>query len=366
VCGLRAAIQEANALAGPDVISLPAGFHSLALAGASEDADATGDLDITDALTITGAGAATTFVDGSGLDRVFDVDPAGAGIDVSISGVTVQYGLAPQQGLTSLGGGIQNHGRLRLSGSSVVNNRGVALDTFGGGLCNDGGTVEIDDCTVGDNQAVSGAGVYNGSGGTLTLRRSTVSGNSAGAYGGGISTVGVLTVENSTISGNTSFYGGGIYAYIAGSATLVSCTVTRNRATWGGGLSVSGSLTLKNTIVARNTADGSGGDCLGTMTSDGHNLDSDGSCGLAAAGDQSGVDPMLGPLANNGGPTGTHALFSGSAAVDAGSHDCPPPAVDQRGFPRPEGAACDIGAFELGKPVPARNITWGRLKVHYR
>lgn len=82
------------------------------------------------------------------------------------------------------------------------------------------------------------------------------------------------------------------------------------------------------------------------MTSLGHNLDSGSTCGFASPGDLSNTDPKLGPLQNNGGFTATHALLPGSPAIDAGSPDCPPLAIDQRGVARPQGPACDIGAYE--------------------
>ena len=105
-----------------------------------------------------------------------------------------------------------------------------------------------------------------------------------------------------------------------------------------------GSLTLVNTIISGNTSS-SGNNCSGAITSQGHNLASDGTCVLVATGDLSGMDPLLGPLQNNGGSTQTHALLSGSPAIDAGDNKvCP--AADQRGVARPQGATCDIGAYE--------------------
>ena len=119
----------------------------------------------------------------------------------------------------------------------------------------------------------------------------------------------------------------------------------------GGGLGdclpLVATFTLKNTIVANNTP---GGDCGNTeVTSEGHNLDSDGTCGLSGPGDQSATDPQLGALRDNGGPTFTRALLPGSPAIDAGE-DVGCPATDQRGVPRPQGPACDIGAYEATAP----------------
>src|SRR5207249_1910027 len=115
-----------------------------------------------------------------------------------------------------------------------------------------------------------------------------------------------------------------------------------------------GSVRLKNTIVANNT----GGNCSDPVVSLGNNLDSGNTCALTGPGDLINVNPMLGPLQNNGGPTDTHALAAGSPAVDAAANaGCP--ATDQRGAARPfdgngDGTpTCDIGAFELNIPPPS-------------
>src|SRR2546421_4431211 len=119
-CSLREAISAANADAGvdgcpagsgADTIVVPAGTYALSIAGAGEDANVSGDLDITSDLTIGGAGRAATIIDGAGLDRVVDVDPALAGVSVEISGVTIRRGLAPGA-LAAFGGGVQNAGTL--------------------------------------------------------------------------------------------------------------------------------------------------------------------------------------------------------------------------------------------------------------
>ena len=133
----------------------------------------------------------------------------------------------------------------------------------------------------------------------------------------------------------------------SGPSELVNTTVTGNSAVLYGGLATNpafSTLNLTNTIVASNL---SGGDCSSGVTSLGFNFDSDGSCGFVAIGDISGVDPLLGSLQDNGGPTETHALLPGSPAIDqAPVADCTLTA-DQRGVARPQGVACDIGAFEV-------------------
>jgi len=218
------------------------------------------------------------------------------------------------------------------------------------------GKLDLRNLTIanGSVPAGSGGGILN-TGGTLTLTNSTVSSNATRLEGGGITNRGTTTLLNSTVSGNSAAdgFGGGIYNNFTGKLTLLNSTVSRNSAAdgSGGGISNAGVAQLQNTIVANSL---SGGNCSGVaITSLGHNLSSDGSCAFAEAGDLNNTDPMLGPLANNGGPTQTHALLPGSPAIDAGSSDCPPPATDQRGVSRPQdgdggaGAVCDVGAFEL-------------------
>ena len=130
---------------------------------------------------------------------------------------------------------------------------------------------------------------------------------------------------------------------------LTNSTITGNAGhstsggTRGGGIwIISGTVGGTNTIIANNPT---GGDCDGAIISLGHNLDSDGTCGLSADGDISEEDPLLESLRDNGGPTFTHALRERSPAIDAGD-DLSAAAADQRGVARPQGAASDIGAYE--------------------
>src|SRR6266853_3624466 len=288
-CSLRAAIQEANALAGLDTIQLGAATYVLSGA-AGDDAALSGDLDITGDLTLTGAGTASTIIDGGGVDRVLDIDPSGAGVNVTISNLTVRGGNAAGEA----GGGIRNRG-------------------------------------------------------TLSLNNVTLSANSSGINGGGLLNLGTLTLTNTTVSGNTAGTdGGGVYNS-GGTGTLVNVTLGDNAATAGGGISnIAGTTTLTNTLIAGST----GGNCSGAITSGGNNLDSGSTCAFAGAGDLSNRDPLLGVLANNGGATQTRALSAGSPAIDAGSNAACP-ATDQRGAARPfpAGGNCDIGAFEFRPAV---------------
>src|SRR5262249_52788808 len=135
---------------------------------------------------------------------------------------------------------------------------------------------------------------------------------------------------------------GSAIANVVTSLALRNATVTGN--TGSPAVHNDAALTAANTIFSN-----PGGNCDAGITSLGHNLESADECGLHAAGDLTGRNPLLGPLADNGGNTDTAALLSGSPAIDAGDPaTCP--ATDQRGVVRPQGPACDIGAFEL---VPA-------------
>jgi len=218
--------------------------------------------------------------------------------------------------------------------------------------------VTVSKVTVRNGVAKGGGGILNF--GTLTISKSTVSGNAAyrgfftvGSAGGGVFSAhctfsGYSTIINSTLSGNSASSGGGIFAR---GAAINNSTLSGNSAGRGGGGGISGVATIQNSIVANN----SGGNCAGTMTSNGYNLSSDGSCNFNGPGDLNNTNPMLGPLQNNGGPTQTMAVPSGSPAVDAGNPSgCTDGSghllkTDQRGQPRPDAedtGGCDMGAYE--------------------
>jgi Right handed beta helix region len=268
-----------------------------------------------------------------------------------VSGNTVTYGW---------GGGLTNGGTLTLTHSTIRSNKTFGYLGLGGGLYNSGGTLTLTQSTISSNTADDGGGLYNYAG-TLTLTQSTVSDNNAWGGGGLFNYRGTLTLINSTISDNDAELVGGLYSY-GRTLTLTQSTVSGNAG--GGVYNVHGTLTLTTSLVANNP---DGGDCLkgshGAMTtSHGYNLDSDGSCHLTAPTDLLGVDPLLGPLHDHGGPTRTHALLPGSPAIDAipwGVNGCGTTVVsDQRWQARPQavGGACDIGAYEVevaGQPLSA-------------
>lgn len=246
-CTLRAAIMEANAWPGHDTIILPAGTYTLTIAGANEDAAATGDLDITDDLTITGAGKATTIIDGGFLDRLFQIHS----VTVDISGVTVQNGSCSDSG-----GGIWNWGTLTLTSSAVNNNTTTGANHDGGGIFN-GLTMTLTNCTVSSNTASDDGGGISHYQATITLTNCTISGNTASDEGGGIHNWGAIAgtmvvLTNCTISDNTaSGEGGGI----SGSVTMTDSTVSGNTASGPGG-GISGSVTMTNSTISGNTASG--------------------------------------------------------------------------------------------------------------
>lgn len=377
-CTLRAAVQEANARKG-GTIKLPPGTYALAI---PPDRDkpraASGDLDLHRDVVITGAGTASTIVDGGGLDRVFNVH---AHAHATIGSLTVRNGRARQG---ENGGGIANHGHLTLDNVAVTGNS-TRDNASGGGIFN-GATMHASKVTIGGNQTGgAGGGIQNK--GILTVAESSVAdntaggrggglentdravvietgiaGNRAGGPGGGVENSGKMTLTHSTVSGNRGQVGGGISN--SGGLDMTEATVAGNSApgTGGGiqneaapegprcdlrmnGVTISGNksgaggaaepgggglankrrakVTLANTIVAGNSdASGLAPDCRGTILSAGYNLiQNTGKCRVAGSttGNIAGEDPKLGPLADNGGPTQTMALLPGSPALGAGN-----------------------------------------------
>jgi hypothetical protein len=308
-----------------------------------------GELLVDKSVSIIGSGPASLAVDGNGNNRVFHVS---LGKTVMISSLSITNGNA------DVGGGIYNdHADLTVMNCAISDN---AAD-FGGGIfidaSNGGATQMVVACTINGNSAAYGGGIYNqGLSGVAVVRiaASTLSGNSAnasgpdGGYGGGIFNdavsggVATQAIANSTFSGNSAdVAGGGIYNNNeSGTATVeIGSTIFNAGA--------SGANIVNNS---------------GTVTSDGYNLSSDNAGGyFTAPADQPDTNPLLGPLQDNGGPTYTHALLTGSPAVDKGNRDTIPTLcpcdTDQRGFTRPiddpiianapGGDGSDIGAFEV-------------------
>jgi hypothetical protein len=396
-CTLRAAVQEADAASGSTVVvpagryrlSIPPKQEDLALGSATAVDGATGDLDINQMTTVRGAGAALTTIDGGGLDRVFAIANGGKAqlSDMTLTGGDPSHGGTSQY--ISLGGAVLNGGDVTLERLALINN----LSDGGAGMFSIPGTSPvIRDSLIANNRAYSGAGLRLDAGATII--NSTITGNRLMVVPDPSKTVTERPVPTlfAIAVDEGSGWGGGIDNRGGDDVDIVNSTITNNHAIKGGGGLATGQgyapvsehvalgrVTLRNTIIAANTSDAGTANCHvkdQVIASLGHNLDSDGTCFLTANGDRPKTDPRLGPLADNGGPTRTQALLPGSPAIDAGGADgCPK--TDQRGIPRPQGAACDIGAFEAcaagaacssaclsrRSPIGPRNI--GRVRLGY-
>jgi CSLREA domain-containing protein len=406
-----AAFGGCPAGSGDDVILLPAGGYTLTLPGPNEDLGATGDLDIRSALVLSGTTPAETVVHGGGLDRVFDISGT---VSVELAGLTITGGSLPgglgagllnrsakltlthaavisNSSLVVVGGLVNQDGHVLIAHSEIRGNSPGSLYSAGGSLSlvdslvrdNAGGPTLIGSGVIQSSQildhpapayglTVAGqatetvlvqhsvisanhAGISHGGAGTLTLIGTSLSHNAT--TGLRSSTAGAHTVlVNSTVSGNQRV---GVEA-AAGRVDLYNVTIAGNSsgALEGGGLSAAlgATVMIHNSMIAGNSdPGGQAPDCLGSLVSGGYNLvGSTVGCTLTGTltGNQLGLDPMVGPLSQNGGPTSTHALLPGSPAINAGDPaGCADGtgtllATDQRGFNRVD--RCDIGAFEFG------------------
>ncbi len=275
------------------------------------------------------------------------------------------------------GGGLDLYDQATLTDCTITNNSaGSATNEFGTNFGGDGGgisvhtfgPVTIERTLISSNSAgdASGFDAHGGNGGglwadaELTLRNCTITGNSSG---GATSSLGTATGGK----------GGGLYHQVWLPVLIHSCTITDN--TTGAGTTTGGNgggiqanqpdsgdqgTEIRSTIIAGNTvaAGGTGPDCEGELSSSDYNLIQDTSgCSIigTTTNNVTGQDPLLGALADNGGPTETHAITSSSPAFDvvpSGTNGCGGTiSVDQRGASRPQDSACEIGAFEVG-PVP--------------
>ncbi len=435
-CALREAIQSANtdtavdacpAGSGADTVIVPAGTYTLTIPGAYEDGNLTGDLDILDDVTIQGAGAESTIVDGNSLDRVLHVH---LGRTVQIDDLTVAHGYV--EGYQN-GGGVANYGGTLTLNNVVLRHNTSGTNGVGGGLDNRAQSHDaittLNSCLIISNTAQYAAGGISTVAGTgqmaiLAVNDSTIRGNSAlgvaifhSSMGGAANAASVMTLTNSLVENNDATYvccgsiqsvgspndnvrgklwiegstiagnaGGGL-AILGSNVTIVNSTVSGN---WndqaGGGIHLTGwagpaTLVLTNTTVADNTTSQAGGGIMLDNTGDGmptaifknsliggntttsglgqscdyrgvveftslgNNLEDHDDCHFDQPSDLPNTDPLLGPLADNGGGTFTHALLEGSLARDAGDDAACPP-TDQRGVSRPQGPHCDIGSFE--------------------
>lgn len=387
-CSLREAILAANldtpvdacpAGNGADTLSLPAGTFTLSLIGTGENLGATGDLDLTQSITLIGAGRDATIVDAAELDRVVDVI---GNITVVVTDLTLTGGYSPVES----GGAVQvRNGNLTLLRVRVV---GHLTGGSGGTLWVLTGQVSVIHSQIDSNYSTHGAGLLVSNLGQASIRDSAIVSNTASFNGGGISSQGVLTLVNSTVSGNGAYnHGGGLYS--AGTTKLYNVTIANNTAALlgnstanGGGVAINGgTLTAANSLITDNhdlSRQDLHPDCSGPLTLAGYNFIQT-AAGCRPEGDLTGYitgrPASLEALANNGGGTLTHGLKTNSPAIDSGNPIGCSDAMnsnlntDQRGFARPvyafgvPGGVCDLGAYEYnspGTPVPTSTATLTR------
>ncbi len=397
-CSLRAAIMQANHLIETGIVSinLPAGYFAITRPINGPNGEDNGDLNLTipntanQFIAILGAGSANTVIDGNQMDGVMTIS---AGRSAGIANLTVRNGLR-QSGVVG-GGAILNHGSMVildcLVGDSSTNGAGGAIysDSLlnvvgstifsstaqgnGGGIYSSG-TLVVSGSTITGNIAIfnfaQGGGLYLS--GPAKIRNSTISLNLA-SNGGGLLTVDELTMVNSTISKNLSnTSGGGLLNF--GHTFLYSTTIVGNYADFDGDSSGSGGgvfaditgghrLVAVNTLISSNTMRTSTlfNDCGGVLEVYGFNRIGEPSGCTYAGNGAPAVGAVtrstVGPLADNGGPTPTHALFVGSQAIDSTTpQGCIDDTgalltTDQRGAARVAGARCDVGAFEYSAVI---------------
>jgi len=373
-CTLRAAIMNANRLAGGATIILPAGSYSLGIPEVDPDGETNGNLNISTTVTLAGAGAASTVIDGGQLDNLFRVAPGAA---LTVTGVTLQNGRASVV-ITQRGGAIDNHGWLRLADSVARDN----LALTGGGALNNSGTASLERVTLASNRVSSGQGGAIQNTGVMTITSSTLAGNQSILSGGAINNFpsGSLTVYNSTLSNNSTHEFGGALSN-AGQASFLASTIAGNLADsdgtgvgQGGGLNnevAADHLRLSNSLLVDNFVSTTLNACNGPLTSLDYNLfDRAAGCTVSGTTGHNVISVtaalLTNPLADNGGPTRTRGLLPGNPALGripaANCHDLfgSAPAPDQRGVARPAAANCDIGAVQLTLPQPpyARNLVF--------
>jgi hypothetical protein len=346
--------------------------QALSLAGSGDTIEVAGtiadNVNVTSSVTITQwPGQAAAVLNGGGaLGSLITVN---SGLNVTLSGLTIENGSANGLG----GGGVfDQSGTVTITHSVVENNTALTTAIFGGGgILVAGGSLTLDDSSVeGNTASFEGGGLFN-TGGTVIVNDSTISDNSATGYGGGISNgfgqIGSLTMNDSTVAGNSAgAQGGGIFNIRA--LTVTDSTFSANSAPAGQGAGIldiaGGATTLAGTILATPSGPPAGAECAGgSFTDGGYNVDDDGTCGLSATNhsvsDSATIGSFLGPLADNGGPTQTIALSSGTtnpaeAAIPAtftapGQTTPACSQADQRGVAR--GVPCDMGSFALTVPV---------------
>ena len=335
---LRAAVSAANANPGADEIDLGSGTFRIELGSeTAEDSNASGDLDVTDDLTIKGIGADSTTILGAlpAGDGERDIHVPG-NANLTLSGMTISGGRGGENEVYNFGGGIYSAGTGTLTLEHVVVSKNSSLGKAswgdGGGVTKLAGRLVVSDSALLHNTACCG-----GYGGAIYL--------------GGETTTAELT--NVTLAANeATTEGGGLESDSKGPITLAFVTMMGNEAGYqGGGIGHAGGVHMRDTIIDGNVAPilpehiaPIGANCFEGPVSEGGNV-ADPACGLSHASDAPVFDPMVGPL--EGSPIPALEPLAGSPALDRAVGACPP--EDARGVPRPQGSACDAGAAE--RPV---------------
>jgi hypothetical protein len=331
---LRQAVLDANVATGPDaVVFTVTGTITLT----------SGEITITDDLIVNGPGAGALTVSGNDQSRIFNVFNA---VEAVLSGLTLTRGHTDGDGGAVTAGGTFTLLNCVVSDSSAAER--------GGGVFTSG-HARVAGSTISGNTAHKGGGIYFYGFGEPIVEASTVSGNTAQSSGGGITfRYGGATILNSTVSGNTARFGGGISLDSGGDGDPVTSilirltTVAGNTALVRGGgiddgVNDQNGAEIDHSILANGAPE----DLPSSFFAVNYSLIEETDGFLFGSNNIIGVDPLLGPLANNGGPTLTHALLPGSPAIDAGNPAIPdPPPTDQRGFARIYGPAIDLGAVE--------------------
>lgn len=347
-CSLRAAVMQANASLGVDTITLGAATYRLSITGTDEDGATQGDLDVTDAVTIQGAGMTKSIIDAQQVDRVFHVIGIASGSTVAMNDLTIQNGLVATN--KNGGAGIlhwPSDVTLDLKRVALLNNivSGTTTSDKGGAL-NNLGITYVTDCIFQGNSADRGGAIYSNT--NLIVNRSAFFENGASA-GGALLTYKSVSIINSTFSRNSATSAGGA---IANNETMSIhfCTIADNSAPTGAGIynAPDSNISIESSIIAYHSAH----NCNGVISSLGHNMEDADTCTFNQSGDWVNTDPQLELLGFYGGATPTHRLKPTSAAIDAGSlNTCFP--TDQRGVKRPWGRGYDIGAYEWVGPNPS-------------
>ncbi len=403
---LRGEVLAANANSGADTIDFAGGLAGTITLSA--------ELQIKDPIDIEGPGPGQITVAQSAEKRVIHINLPSPG-PVTITGLHIADGTA-----SGRGGNIENDIEHPASSLTIINcliTGGTASD-YGGGIDSFGGSLTLRSTTLSGNHAISGGGAWvGGEGVAVTIENSTFNGNSTSGSGGALNiellegsvlvtgttfsgnqaqtdagaivgsvSKGSATIANSTIFGNSSAKNGGgglVLNSSEGTILVEASTISGNHSTGsgakGGGVLVDSEhpIRLEDTIVAGNSADGGGGDLEGPFNAAFSLFGNPTGATLTetvAGSNLLGVDPQLGPLQNNGGPTETMAITASSPAVNNGAGAL---GTDQRGQARPvlypgipisaaAGAnGADIGAFELQAPPPPSNqFRFGKVKLH--